>query len=212
MHAHYAAILGAHHRLGALVPSFHHRIGIRRRRAEMAVWVLACALIAAIAFGLVTFNEVIADRNRVRAAWSDIDVQLQRRHDLVPQLVSVVTAYATHENETLTQIAQLRSRAQEGGTPAARGQIEQELAGKVSRLLALQESYPDLKASGNFLQLQRDLVRIEDAVQSARRLYNDAVRGYNTRIQDFPELLLARPLRFKPADYFQAEDTAAPHL
>jgi LemA protein len=178
----------------------------------MGVWVLACVLIAAIAFGLVTFNELIADRNRVRAAWSDIDVQLQRRHDLVPQLVSIVKAYAAHENETLTQVAQLRSRSQEGGTPAARGQVEQDLAGKVSRLLALQESYPDLKASGNFLQLQRDLVQIEDAVQSARTLYNDAVRGYNTRIQNFPELLLARPLRFKPADYFQAEDTAAPRI
>jgi LemA protein len=175
-------------------------------------WTLVCVSIAALCFVAFTFNDLVADRNRVRAAWSDIDVQLQRRHDLIPQLVTVVQAYAEHERTTLTTIAELRSRAQAGGSIADRSQIEQDLSAQVSRLLAVRESYPQLKASDNFLQLQKDLVAVEDHLQQARSTYNDIVRQYNTNIQNFPDLLLVPVFGFKPADYFQAEDISAPSV
>jgi LemA protein len=175
----------------------------------MLFWVAGCALIALLLYVAITFNELIAQRNQVRAAWSDIDVQLQRRHDLVPQLAATVKGYAEHERATLSAVTELRSRAQAGGSVAQRGQIEGELAAQVTQLLALQERYPDLKASANFLQLQRDLVDVEDHLQYARRFYNGAVRDYNTHIQHFPELLLAKPFGFSPAEFFQAENTGA---
>jgi LemA protein len=174
----------------------------------MFLWFAGFVLIALLAFVAITFNELVAGRNGVRKAWADIDVQLQRRHDLVPQLAATVKGYADHERNTLSAIAELRTRAQTGVSVAERGQIETELAAQVTRLLALQERYPELKASENFLQLQRDLVDVEDRVQAARSTYNDAVREYNTQIQNFPELLLARPLGFGAFDFFQAEDRA----
>jgi LemA protein len=174
----------------------------------MLLWFIGFAAIALLAFVLITFNELIAARNGVRKAWSDIDVQLQRRYDLVPQLVAVVKGYAEHERGTLSAIAALRTRAQASASIAARGAIESELALQVKGLLALQERYPDLQASGNFLQLQRELVDVEDRVQSTRGAYNDAVLGYNTQIQNFPELLLAPLFGFRAADFFQAQDRA----
>jgi LemA protein len=178
----------------------------------MLYWIAGCALIALLLYVAITFNELIAERNQMRAAWSDIDVQLQRRHDLVPQLAATVKGYAEHERETLGAIAELRSRAQAGGSVAQRGRIETELAAQVTQLLALQERYPDLKASANFLQLQRDLVDVEDHLQYARRFYNGAVREYNTHMQHFPELLFAKPFGFSPAEFFQAEDRQAVNL
>jgi len=174
----------------------------------MLIWFAACALIAVCAFLVITFNDMVAARNRVRNAWSDIDVQLQRRHDLVPQLAAIVKGYAEHERGTLEAVAELRARAQQAGSVAQRGAVETELGVGVARLLALQERYPDLKASTNFLQLQRDLVDVEDRVQAARSTYNESVRDFNTQIQNFPELLLARPFGFAAFDFFQAEDRA----
>lgn len=175
----------------------------------MSIWVLGFVLIALLLFVAVTFNDLVAERNQVRAAWSDIDVQLQRRHDLIPQLAATVKGYADHERATLTAVTELRSRAQAGGSIAQRSQIEQQLGAQVSQLLALQESYPELKASDNFLQLQRDLVDVEDHLQYARRFYNGAVRQYNTHIEHFPELLLAQPFGFHEQEFFQAENTEA---
>jgi LemA protein len=175
----------------------------------MTLWIVGCILIALLLFVAITFNELIGERNQVRAAWADIDVQLQRRHDLIPQLTATVKGYADYERSTLTAVTELRARAQAGGSVAQRSQIEQELGAQLTRLLALQESYPELKASGNFLQLQRDLVDVEDHLQYARRFYNGAVRQYNTHIQHFPELLLARPFGFGALDFFQAENTEA---
>jgi len=174
----------------------------------MLQWFIGFVAIALLAFTAVTFNELIVSRNGVRKTWSDIDVQLQRRHDLVPQLLAVVKGYADHERGTLSAVAELRSRAQTSASIAERGAVEGELATQLTRVLALQENYPDLKASENFLQLQRDLVDVEDRVQSARQAYNEAVLGYNTQIQNFPELLLARPFGFRAAEFFQAEDRA----
>ncbi len=170
-----------------------------------AMWTIGCAALALLLLCIFTFNDLIAGRNRVRAAWSGVDIQLQRRHDLVPQLVATVQGYAAHEQSTLTAITELRSRTLAEASIADRGRSEQEVGAHIGRLLALQENYPELKASENFLQLQRDLVAVEDRLQEARSAYNQTVLDYNTQIQNFPLLLFARPCGFLSADFFQAE-------
>lgn len=175
----------------------------------MLAWVIGFAAIALLFYVGITFNELVAERNQVRAAWADIDVQLQRRHDLIPQLAATVKGYADYEKSTLSAITELRTRAQAGGSIAQRGAVESELAAQVTHLLALQERYPELKASANFLQLQRDLVAVEDHLQYARRFYNGAVRQFNTHIEHFPELLLAAPLGFRAQEFFQADEREA---
>jgi LemA protein len=172
----------------------------------MGKWIAVCVLIALLGFAIVTFNELVVARNRVRTAWADIDVQLQRRHDLIPQLAATVKGYAAYEQATLTAITELRSRAQAATSVQQRGQLEGEVGAQLTQLLALQERYPELKASANFLQLQRDLVDTENRLQSARSTYNESVRVYNTRIETFPDALLARPFGFGKLEYFQAED------
>src|SRR5215468_5089467 len=169
------------------------RRGGRRGDGSMMLWVIGCAAIALLLYIGITFNELVAARNMVRNAWADIDVQLQRRHDLVPQLAATVKGYADHERSTLTAVTELRSLAQAGGSVAERSRLEGRLAEQINLLLAVQERYPDLKASENFLALQRDLVDVEDHLQYARRFYNGAVRELNTKMQHFPELLLAAP-------------------
>ncbi len=165
----------------------------------LIVLALACAAAVWI------YNRLIRDRNQVLAAWSDIDVQLVRRHDLVPQLVTTVKAYADYEKATMTAVTELRTRSAAAKHLPDKAAIEAEIATAVNKLLVVAEAYPDLKADKNFLQLQRDLVAIEDHIQYARRFYNGAVRILNTRIQSFPHLLIARPAGFRPAEYFEVE-------
>lgn len=155
-----------------------------------------------IVAGIVIFNQLVKDRNQVRAGWSDIDVQLMRRHDLVPQLVAAVKAYADYEQATLTAIIELRSRSRDAAKLAEKARLEDEITSGIKQLFALAESYPDLKADTNFQQLQRELIEVEDYLQFARRFYNGAVRIFNTRMESFPSLLIARPLGFHPADFF----------
>lgn len=169
----------------------------------MIVWWIGGALFFLLASGIVVFNGLIIARNQVRAAWSDIDVQLTRRHDLVPQLVTTVKAYADYEKATLTTVTELRTRAEAAASLGDRGKLEGELGQQIDRILALQESYPELKASKNFLALQRDLVDVEDHLQYARRFYNGAVRDLNTRIEQFPDLIVARIANFHSAEFFQ---------
>ncbi|HNR90956.1 MAG TPA: LemA family protein [Dokdonella sp.] len=154
---------------------------------------------------VLVFNRLVTDRNQARAAWSDIDVQLTRRYDLTPQLVAAVQAYADYERATLTAVTELRTRAHTAVDLADRARLEDELGRQIERLLVLAESYPDLKASGNFLQLQRDLVAIEDHLQYARRFYNGAVRQLNTRIERFPDLIVARLAGFSRLQFYEAE-------
>ena len=174
----------------------------------MATWVIVCGLIAAAAFVAITFNELITSRNRARIAWANIDVQLQRRHDLIPQLAAVVKGYATYESETLTAVTELRAKSQQETSVAAKGQIESQIGARLGKLIAVQENYPDLKANENFLALQRELIDTEDKLQAARNDYNEAVRAYNTQIQNFPDVTIAKPFGFAAMDYFQATDTA----
>jgi LemA protein len=173
-------------------------------------WIGAVALVV-VAGAAILFNELVAARNQVRAAWSDIDVQLTRRHDLVPQLVSSVQGYADYERATLATVTELRTRAVAAASLGDKAEIESELGRQIDRILALQERYPDLKASENFLALQRDLVAIEDHLQYARRFYNGAVRDLNTKIETFPTLIVARAMAFQPAEFFRSgTDQEAP--
>jgi LemA protein len=164
------------------------------------------ALIAT--WGVVIFNRLVRDRNRVASAWSDIDVQLLRRHDLIPKLVDAVKAYAAYERSTLEAVTELRSQSLQASRLGDRARLEKQIEGGVHRLLALAESYPDLKANRNFLDLQQQLTEVEDYLQYARRFYNGAVRIFNTRIESFPQSLVARTLGFQQAEFFDAgEDT-----
>ena len=172
----------------------------------MLVWWAGGVAFFVIGVAIVLFNDLVAARNQVRAAWSDIDVQLMRRHDLVPQLVAAVQGYANYERATLTTLTELRSRAIGAASLADKAATEAELARQIGRILALQERYPDLKASENFLALQRDLVAIEDHLQYARRFYNGAVRDFNNRIETVPSLLIARAAHFRPAEFFRSGD------
>lgn len=169
----------------------------------MTLVVLALAL-ALGAWALLVFNGLVRLRNQVRTAWADIDVQLQRRHDLVPQLVSTVQAYAGHEHALLEAVTALRAQALTQAAPARLGELESALQLGLGRLVALKEAYPDLKASSNFLQLQRDLVAVEEQLQYARRFYNGAVRDFNDATQRFPDALVARGFGFAGAEFFQA--------
>lgn len=152
------------------------------------------------------FNRLVRLRNQMRSAWADIDVQLTRRHDLVPQLVSAVKGYAGHEQAVLAAVTALRAEALEQTSPARLGEVESALEEALSRLLALKEAYPDLKASDNFLQLQRDLVDVEEHLQYARRFYNGAVRDYNDAVQRVPDLAVARAFGFRGGEFYQARD------
>jgi LemA protein len=177
-------------------------------------WVLMLVVLAVLAWAVVVFNRLVRLRNLVRAGWADIDVQLLRRHDLVPLLVEAVRGYASHEKTTLDSVKALRGQAMQTQSPAQLAGIEQALEQGLGRLLLLREAYPDLKASGNFVQLQRDLVEVEDHLQYARRFYNGAVRALNDAVQKFPDLLVARGFGFREAEFFEAGEgnRVAPQL
>jgi len=162
-------------------------------------------VIALLVWAAVSFNRLIRDRNRVAQAWSDVDVQLLRRHDLIPRLVEMVKGYAGYERAVLANVAELRSQGA-NATPAARGEVEKTVTTGVSRLVALAEAYPDLKASENFRDLHTKLVDTENQIQYARRYYNGAVNLFNNRIQRFPDLLIANTFGFELAEFFDLED------
>jgi LemA protein len=172
-------------------------------------FVIAALLLIAV---VVLYNRLVRSRNRVSTAWSDIDVQLQRRHDLVPQLVKAVDAYAKYEKATLEAVTALRAEAMRVVDVNARGEAEQALGEGVSRLLALAESYPDLKANENFLKLQGELVETENYLQFARRYYNGSVRDYNTLTETVPSNLVAGLFRFEPREFFQKRSDDAANV
>ena len=163
-------------------------------------------LLAVGLWSILAFNRLVRLRNQVRTAWADVDVQLIRRHDLVPSLVTAVQAYAGHEQAVLTAVTELRAQAMQAQAPGTLGTIESALQEGIGRLLALREAYPDLKANMNFAQLQRDLVEVEEQLQYARRFYNGAVRDLNDGVQRVPDLLVARTFGFQDAEFFQADD------
>ncbi len=177
--------------------------------------VLLIAVIGLVLAAIYIYNRLVKDRNHVRSGWGDIDVQLTRRHDLVPQLVEAVKAYAAYEKATLTAVTELRMRSSAATRLADKAAIEDEMEQGLHRLIALAEDYPDLKASENFLELQKQLTEVEDYLQYARRFYNGAVRILNTRIESFPHLLIAGFFGFRQAEFFEAagaEVRSAPRI
>lgn len=173
----------------------------------MVLNILLLGLGALVLWAIVAFNLLIRERNRVSQSWSDVDVQLLRRHDLIPRLVELVKGYSGYEKALHLSVAELRNQ---GGSasPAARGEAEKAVASGVSQLVALVEAYPDLKASENFLDLQKQLADTENQIQYSRRYYNGAVNLYNNRLQRFPDLVIANSFGFKPAEFFQLDDDA----
>jgi LemA protein len=169
----------------------------------VAALVLVALAVIAIYNGLVRLNVQAGN------AWADIDVQLKRRYDLIPNVVETVKGYASHERQTLEAVVNARNRAVsvQGAGPAERGQAEGALTGALRGLFALAESYPQLRAAENFAQLQGTLAQIEDAVQSARRYYNAVVRDLNTRIQQFPSNIVAGLFGFKTREFFEIPET-----
>ncbi|HEX2722350.1 MAG TPA: LemA family protein [Gemmatimonadaceae bacterium] len=163
-------------------------------------------LVIVAAWAVYSYNRLIRLRNQVKTAWADIDVQLKRRHDLVPELVAAVKGYAGYERGVLTAVTELRAQAVSLTSPARLGQVEASLEKSLTQLFALKEAYPELKANTTFLELQRDLVEVEDNLQYARRFYNGAVRDYNTAIQRFPDMLIASAGGFTEREGFAADD------
>jgi LemA protein len=163
---------------------------------------LAVLLGGALVYLVVTYNGLARLRLLARNAYADIDVQLKRRHDLVPNLVQAVQGHAGYERGTLEAVVAARNRAAAARGPAEAGEAERALAGSVNQLLAVAEAYPDLKAGGSFLSLQRSLVEIEDHIQNARRYYNAVVRDLNTKIAQFPSNLVAGPFGFQAQEFF----------
>lgn len=152
------------------------------------------------------YNRLITLRNRLKEAWADIDVQLRRRYDLIPNLIETVKGYAAHERGVFERVTEARTRAMGAKTPAEHGQAENMLTGALKTLFAVSENYPQLQASQNFLELQRELRDTEDKIQAARRFYNTNVRDYNIRIQSFPDMIFARTFGFKQEEFFELEE------
>ncbi len=152
------------------------------------------------------YNGLIRLKNRVDEAWSDIDVQLKRRYDLIPNLVNTVKGYATHERELFEKVTEARTRAMGAGNATDKAQAENALSGTLKTLFAVAENYPQLKANENFLELQKELTDTEDKIQASRRFFNGNVRDFNTKIEIFPTNIIAGMLNFTKRDFFEAKE------
>jgi LemA protein len=181
--------------------------GPAAEKDNVIAWALLGASLALLFYAVVIYNLLVRDRQRTRAGWSDIEVQLKRRHELIPKLVDAVRRYAGYERATLERVTALRNEAREIRDAAGQGELESGLSRGLLSIFALQEAYPDLKADQSFLQLQAEISDVESDIQFARRYYNGAVRNLNTRIESFPDLLLARLFAYRQADYFEFEET-----
>jgi LemA protein len=180
-----------------------------------AMWILIGVVVLMLVYGIAAYNKFIKLIQRAKEAWADIDVQLKRRYDLIPNLVSTVKGYAAHESETLNAVTEARAAATQTHvdpsniTPdqiAAMAGAESSLSGALGRLMAISENYPDLKANTNFLELQRELSDTENKIQAARRFYNGNVRDLNIAIQSFPSNLIAGMFSFKSEEFFELEE------
>lgn len=181
----------------------------------MFMWILFIAVVVIAAWLVMTYNGLITLKNKTDEAWSDIDVQLKRRYDLIPNLVSTVKGYAAHEAGTFEKVTAARTAAMAASGPHDKAVAENMLSGALKSIFALSEAYPDLKANQNFLKLQEDLADTEDKVQASRRFYNGNVRDFNTRLQVFPTNLVASVLGFVKREFFEIgseAEKAAPQV
>jgi len=170
--------------------------------------ILGGVLLVAALWGVGTYNGLVRGKNLVAEAWSGIDVQLKRRHDLIPNLVETVKGYASHEKQIFEDVAKFRNAAIGAGNPRDAAVAEMGLSGALKNLFAVAEAYPDLKANTNFLQLQQELGNTENEIQSARRYYNGAAREMNIRVESFPSNIVAGMCHFSKAEYFEMENPA----
>jgi LemA protein len=179
-----------------------------QEQTMMPLIVIGILVVGAIFILAGMYNSLVQLRVRADSAWSDIDVQLKRRHDLIPNLVETVKGYAAHEKGTFENIAKFRSQAMQATTPADKAQAEGQLTGALKSLFAVAENYPELKASEQFTGLQNSLNSIEDNIQNARRYYNAVVRDFNTRVQSFPTNIIAGMFGFHARQFFEMETPA----
>lgn len=172
-------------------------------------WVILAIIVLLVIFVIVMYNGLIRSRNQVENAWSQIDVQLKRRIDLIPNLVETVKAYAAHEKETLDAVIKARNAAMSApADPHSQAAADGQVAGALRQLFALSEAYPNLKANQNFLALQEELSATEGRVAYARQFYNDTVLSYNNKLQAFPTVIFAKMLKFDKREYFEADEAA----
>ena len=171
--------------------------------------IVVLAILAGAVFWLVSmYNGLVRLRNLVEEAWSGVDVQLKRRADLIPNLISTVKGYMTHERELLEKVTELRSQSMKAEGVGEKARVEGALSRSLANIMAVAEGYPDLKANQNFLELQGQLAKIEDEIQLARRYYNGTVRNLNIKIESFPSNLVANMFHFKKAEFFEIEEDA----
>jgi LemA protein len=170
------------------------------------IYIILAIVAVVILYVIALYNGLIKLKNRVKEAWSDIDVQLKRRYNLIPNLVETVKGYATHEKELFENVTKARTAAMGATGVKDKAETENMLTGALKSLFAVSENYPDLKASENFVELQRELRDTEDKIQAARRFYNTNARDMNIKIESFPANLIAKPLGFKMADFFEIEE------
>jgi LemA protein len=174
------------------------------------LWIIAGVAVLLVLFFVFGYNRLVRLRNEVDTGWANIDVQLQRRTDLIPNLVETVRAYAAHERGVFEEVTRARAALQQAGSPGTAAEANEGLTAALGRLFAVAEAYPELKASENFLELQEELTDTEDKISAARRYYNTTVNRYNSGIQSIPWVLVARPLGFHEREFFSAEGDIAP--
>jgi LemA protein len=172
----------------------------------IGVWIAVGIVIVLLLYAILAFNALVRHRNRAENAWSGIDVQLRRRYDLIPNLIETVKGYAAHERELFEEVTEARTRAIAAGTVGDQAQAENDVTRSLGRLLAVAEAYPQLRANENFLALQEELTATESKIAFARQFYNDQVMRYNTMIEQFPSLIIARMGRFRQREFFEAEE------
>ena len=177
--------------------------------AVVVVWIVLGVVVLVGLYVVLTYNGLVRLRNRADSAWSQIDVQLRRRYDLIPNLVETVKAYAAHERQTLEAVIAARNAGMSADGPVEQAKAENMITGALKSLFAVAEAYPELKANENFLHLQEELTGTEGRIAYARQFYNDTVQRLNTKIQSFPGNLVAGPFGFTERDYFELDDLAA---
>jgi len=173
----------------------------------IVLWIVLGVVVLAALLAIVSYNRFVSQKQLIKDSWANIDTELRRRYDLIPNLVETVRGYATHEREVFENVTRARAAATAAtGTPAAQAAAEGPLVAALRQLLAVAEAYPDLKANQNFLALQSELSNTEDRLQTARRFYNANVRRYNERVQQFPSTMIARTFHFEPEEYFEVDE------
>jgi len=183
----------------------------------IVVWIVLALVVLIAIGGVVSYNRFVSQKNGIKDAWANIDTELRRRYDLIPNLVETVKGYATHEREVFENVTKARARASSAtGSPAEQAAAEAPLSAALLQLFAVAENYPDLKANQNFLALQQELANTEDRLQTSRRFYNANVRDYNQRVRQFPSGVIARSFGFKEEEFFEVDeairDAGAPQV